>query len=52
MWERVALERLALDGELRVFRHDGFWQCMDSLRDKRRLEELWQSGAAPWRTDR
>ena len=48
MWERVALERLAAAGELKAFRHEGFWQSMDSLRDKRLLDDLWQSGNAPW----
>jgi glucose-1-phosphate cytidylyltransferase len=50
MWERVGLERLAADGQLMAYRHDGFWHCMDSLRDKRILEQLWDSGEAPWRT--
>jgi glucose-1-phosphate cytidylyltransferase len=50
MWERVALERLAADGELAAFRHESFWHCMDSLRDKRILEELWERGDAPWQT--
>jgi glucose-1-phosphate cytidylyltransferase len=44
------LERLAEDGQLSAFRHDGFWQCMDTLRDKRYLEELWQTGSPPWKT--
>ena len=48
-WERQPLENLAKDGELRAFRHSGFWQCMDTLRDKRRLENLWQTGDAPWK---
>jgi len=47
--ERGPLERLAAAGELRAFRHDGFWQPMDTLRDKQILEALWQSGQAPWR---
>jgi glucose-1-phosphate cytidylyltransferase len=46
--ERGPLEKLAAAGELRAFRHDGFWQPMDTLRDKQVLEELWQSGRAPW----
>jgi glucose-1-phosphate cytidylyltransferase len=46
--ERGPLERLAEAGELRAFRHDGFWQPMDTLRDKHHLEALWQSGEAPW----
>jgi glucose-1-phosphate cytidylyltransferase len=48
-WEREPLERLAADGELMAYRHDGFWQCMDTLRDKKLLEELWME-RAPWRT--
>lgn len=46
--EREALERLAADGELRAFRHEGFWQPMDTLREKQQLERLWASGKAPW----
>jgi glucose-1-phosphate cytidylyltransferase len=46
--EREPLERLAKDGELRAFRHAGFWQPMDTLREKRILEDLWASGHAPW----
>ena len=48
-WEREPLERLARDGQLMAYRHESFWQCMDTLRDKKLLEELWQNGA-PWRT--
>jgi glucose-1-phosphate cytidylyltransferase len=47
-WEREPLEQLAMDGQLMAYRHDGFWQCMDTLRDKVLLEQLWQSGQAPW----
>jgi glucose-1-phosphate cytidylyltransferase len=47
--EVTALERLAAAGELAAYRHEGFWQCMDTLRDKRLLESLWQEGKAPWR---
>jgi len=43
------LERLAADGELMAFRHEGFWQCMDTLRDRNRLQALWESGEAPWK---
>jgi glucose-1-phosphate cytidylyltransferase len=46
--EREPLERLAQDGELMAFRHTGFWQPMDTLREKRILEDLWASGRAPW----
>jgi glucose-1-phosphate cytidylyltransferase len=49
VWEREPLERLAQEGQLMAFPHDGFWQPMDTLRDKRHLEELWASGKAPWR---
>jgi glucose-1-phosphate cytidylyltransferase len=47
-WEYEPLERLAADGQLVAYRHDGFWQCMDTLRDVRFLESLWQTGRAPW----
>ena len=47
--ESDALERLASDGQLMAYRHDRFWQCMDTLRDKRQLEQLWESGKAPWK---
>lgn len=46
--EREPLEGLAGDGELMVYEHRGFWQCMDTLRDKNLLQTLWDSGAAPW----
>lgn len=44
-----ALERLAADRQLAAFRHEGFWQCMDTLRDKRLLESLWTGNRAPWK---
>ena len=47
--ESVALAQLARDRELVAYRHEGFWQCMDTLRDMRTLEGLWQSGEAPWK---
>ena len=47
-WEREPLEALAKNGQLKAYRHEGFWQCMDTLRDKKLLEELWESGKAPW----
>ena len=50
VWEREPLEKLAHDGELAAYRHQGFWHPMDTLRDKNVLEELWQSGRAPWKT--
>jgi len=49
IWEREPLERLAESGQLKAFPHEGFWQCMDTLRDKTHLEELWASGKAPWK---
>ena len=49
IWEREPLEGLARDGQLSAFTHDGFWQPMDTLRDKTKLEEMWQSGSAPWK---
>jgi glucose-1-phosphate cytidylyltransferase len=49
-FEKEPLERLAADGELMAYKHDGFWQCMDTLRDKYVLEKLWESGQAPWKT--
>jgi len=48
--EEGPLRRLASAGELMAFHHDGFWQPMDTLRDKRQLEALWERGAAPWKT--
>lgn len=47
-WERGPLERLASEGHLMAYRHGGFWQCMDTVHDKRLLDELWNSGNAPW----
>lgn len=49
VWEREPLERLARSGELMAFQLEGFWQPMDTLREKRLLEYLWASGKAPWR---
>ena len=48
IWERAPLERLAAAGQLAAFRHTGFWQPMDTLREKLLLEELWEGGKAPW----
>ncbi len=47
--ELTPLERLAREGQLVAYRHEGFWQCMDTLREKKVLESLWQSGHAPWK---
>lgn len=49
VWEREPLETLAKEGQLNAFMHEGFWQPMDTLRDKVHLEELWASGRAPWK---
>ncbi len=49
-WEREPLERLARDGQLMAYKHNSFWQCMDTLRDKKLLETLWEKGQAPWKT--
>ena len=49
VWERGPMEKLAHDGMLSAYRHYGFWQPMDTLQDKNVLEELWQSGKAPWK---
>jgi glucose-1-phosphate cytidylyltransferase len=49
VWEQSPLETLAQGGQLKAFRHSGFWQPMDTLRDKVLLEELWQTGKAPWK---
>jgi len=48
-WEREPMEQLAKDGQLMAYKHAGFWQCMDTLRDKHLLNELWDSGEAPWK---
>jgi glucose-1-phosphate cytidylyltransferase len=50
MWEREPLERLAAEGNLHSYHHSGFWQPMDTLRDKQHLEQLWNAGKAPWKT--
>ena len=47
--EQEPMRRLAAEGELVGFKHDGFWQCMDTQREKQKLEELWASGSAPWK---
>lgn len=49
LWEKEPLERLAADGQLMAYRYTGYWQCMDTLRDKKRLQRLWDSGEAPWK---
>ena len=47
-WEHAPLQSLATDGQLSAYRHRGFWQCMDTLREKNYLESLWETGNPPW----
>jgi glucose-1-phosphate cytidylyltransferase len=49
-WAKAPLESIADAGQLAAFRHEGFWQCMDTLRDKIYLNSLWDRGDAPWKT--
>ena len=49
VFEKEPLTRLSEENELDAYRHEGFWQCMDTQREKKKLEELWKSGAAPWK---
>lgn len=49
VWEQEPLMNLAGDNQLMAYEHQGFWQPMDTLRDKNHLEELWESGKAPWK---
>ena len=49
MWEDKPLEDLAKDGQLKAYKHDGFWKCMDALRDKIELDAMWESGKAKWK---
>ena len=51
VWERQPLQRLCAEGEVRAFRHEGFWSCLDTPNDLAYLEFLWRSGHAPWRLD-
>ena len=46
--EKAPLERLAREGQLAMYRHEGFWQCMDTLRDYQLLNRIWDQGQAPW----
>ena len=50
MWEHAPMEKLAREGELYAYKHEGFWQCMDTARDLKYLEDVWQTGKAPWKT--
>ncbi len=49
IWEQDSLPKLASSGQLSAYKHNGFWQCMDTMRDKVLLEKIWASGDAPWR---
>ena len=49
VFEKYPLEKLAQEGNLKAYRHDGYWQCMDTKREKDRLDELWSNGKAPWK---
>ena len=49
IFEQYPLQSLANEGELGAYKHNGFWQCMDTLRDKNNLEELWSKNLAPWK---
>ena len=48
-FEAEPLERLAAEGQLKTFRHEGFWQCMDTVRDREKLNKMWDENRAPWR---
>jgi glucose-1-phosphate cytidylyltransferase len=50
MWEHAPMENLAEDGKLYAYKHEGFWQCMDTARDLKYLEDVWKTGNAPWKT--
>jgi glucose-1-phosphate cytidylyltransferase len=50
VWEKQPLEDLAAQKQLHAYKHEGFWQCMDTVRDKLLLESLWESGSAPWKS--
>ena len=47
--EKEPLQRLACEGKIKAYKHDGFWQCMDNIREREYLDELWASGKAPWK---
>ena len=49
MWEKGPMETLAKNGQLMAYKHPGFWQCMDTLRHRKILEDLWDSGSPPWK---
>lgn len=49
MWEQEPLEAIAAEGQLAAYKHQDFWLAMDTLRDKTKLEKLWEKGSAPWK---
>lgn len=49
VFEKEPLRRLAADGQLNAYKHNGFWQCMDTQREKEMLDEMWATGNAPWK---
>ena len=49
IFERQPLETIANEGELMAYKHNGFWQCMDTMRDREKLQSLWESSNAPWK---
>jgi len=49
LWEKDPMERLCAEGQLMAFRHEGYWQPMDTVREKNLLEDLWRAGRAPWK---
>ena len=49
VFEKEPLERLVADGQLNAYKHNGFWQCMDTQREKEALEKMWSTGNAPWK---
>ena len=49
VWEKEPLEKLATTNQLSAYKHNGFWQPLDTLRDKNYLEEIWSTGKAPWK---
>jgi glucose-1-phosphate cytidylyltransferase len=51
IWEKEPLEKLAKDGQLNAYKHNGFWKCMDTIRDKIELEQFWDAGNAPWKLE-
>lgn len=49
IFEREPMQKIAKNGQMKAFKHEGFWQCMDTIRDKTKLQEMWENGDAPWK---